>query len=58
MILYLPSAKDEMTRLMGPERWHHNHPTNVMILSGARKDALRGCCPHSSTWLLSHFQGR
>ena len=49
MSLYTPCAEEDLTRLMGSERWHDDHPTNLVFMHEARKDALSFRCPHSST---------
>ena len=38
--LYILYAEDIMTRVMGPERWHHQHPMDILSLHEALKDAL------------------
>ena len=38
--LYILYAEDIITRAMGRERWHHNHPMDMVSLQGALKDAL------------------
>lgn len=46
MVLYTPYAEEGMTGVMGSERWHHHHPTNLISMHGALKHALGICCPH------------